>query len=184
MDELLLTALVIVWGMFLISCCFEILPPRSWKQIEVTAKDKEMWFQILPTLEGIKYKLGGQSPETGFDCSGLIVYLYSRIGVVWFRYHNKLVKDVSAEALYLYNSRPVTFNELEQGDLIFFDTDNDSHIDHVAIFDCCDENGNVWVWDATDDPDGVKIFAVSRRILRYMWNKNPVFAKPLKVVTE
>ena len=71
--------------------------------------------------------------------------------------------------------------KIETRGLDFFDTDKDSYIDHVVIFDQIDENG-IWIWDATTDPDGIEINAVSHKILRSMWKKNPYFAIPLKVV--
>ncbi|MCD6238292.1 MAG: C40 family peptidase [Thermotogae bacterium] len=155
-----------------------------WHQEPLSVKEIVRWFEILPSLKGISYKWGGQSPEEGFDCSGLIVYLYNQIGIRWFAYEGRLVDDVNSEALYLYNSSPTFWDSLKHGDLIFFDTNGDSVMDHVVIFDRIDENGNTWIWDATTDPDGIEINAVSHRILHDMWRKRPFFAVPLKVVFE
>lgn len=161
----------------------EYSPPTKWSQVEVTNVEKQVWLNILPSLEGIPYKLGGQSPQSGFDCSGLIVYLYNQIGIKWFKYENSLVRDVSADALYNYNVSYIDFEDLKPGDFIFFDTDIDGKIDHVSIFDRIDENGNIWVWDATTDPDGIIINAVSHRIIKNFWLKKPLFGKPLKIQT-
>jgi len=168
--------------MLLITACVQI--PQAWHQEPLTNAEIETWFEILPTLEGVPYKWGGQSPDDGFDCSGLIVYLYHKIGVYWFVYKDMLVDDVNSEALYLYNSSPTTWQNLKRGNLIFFDQDNNEKIDHVVIFDEVDENGNIWIWDATTNPDGVEINAVSHRILKNMWEKGPIFAVPLKVVID
>ena len=134
-------------------------------------------------FERVPYKWGGQSPEEGFDLSGLIVYLYNQIGVRWFVYEGRLVDDVNSEALYLYNSSPTSWANLRRGDLVFFDIDDGGVIDHVVIFEEIDADGNVWIWDATTNPDGVEINAVSRRILKNMWQEHPLFAVPLKVIT-
>ncbi|APT75300.1 MULTISPECIES: C40 family peptidase [unclassified Marinitoga] len=159
----------------------ELIPPTKWEQRNISDEEKKVWFNILPHLKGTPYKLGGQSIKTGFDCSGLIIYLYNKIGVKWFKYKSSLVKDVSANNLYWYNVKKISFAQIEKGDLIFFDTDNDGKIDHVAIFDKLDKVGNIWVWDATTEPDGIKIYAVTNRIIKNFWQKRPLFGKPLKV---
>ncbi len=178
----LIIIIVAIVTLILVSACQPVL--MQWHQEELSKEEIEEWFKILPTLEGIPYKLGGRSPEEGFDCSGLIVYLYNQIGYKWFAYEDHLVDDVSADALYHYNSSPTSWENLEHGDLIFFDTDKDGVIDHVVIFDKTDEQGNIWIWDATTNPDGIEINAVSHRILHSIWEKSPYFAIPLKVIIE
>ena len=59
---------------------------------------------------GIPYRWGGASPSTGFDCSGFIMYVFAQIGVSLP--HN-------AAAQYGYGS-PVSKDQLEPGDLVFF----------------------------------------------------------------
>lgn len=60
---------------------------------------------------GVPYQWGGASPETGFDCSGFIMYVYAKVGVGLPHY---------AAAQYGYGV-PVSKDELEPGDLVFFD---------------------------------------------------------------
>jgi cell wall-associated NlpC family hydrolase len=59
---------------------------------------------------GIPYKWGGASPSTGFDCSGLTMYVFAQIGVSLPHY---------AAAQYGLG-RAVSKSELAPGDLVFF----------------------------------------------------------------
>jgi cell wall-associated NlpC family hydrolase len=67
---------------------------------------------------GVPYRWGGASP-TGFDCSGFIMYVYAQIGVSLP--HN-------AAAQYGYGT-PVSRDQLEAGDLVFF-----NGLGHAGIY--------------------------------------------------
>jgi peptidoglycan DL-endopeptidase CwlO len=59
---------------------------------------------------GTPYQWGGESPSTGFDCSGFVYYVFSRVGV-------SLPRTVSAQyAVGVAVSR----SELQPGDIVFF----------------------------------------------------------------
>lgn len=73
---------------------------------------------------GIPYMFGGNSPEIGFDCSGLMQYLYEQIG--------KNIPRTSQEQFKIGK----IVNELEElkfGDLLFYNNAN-----YVAMY--IDEN--------------------------------------------
>lgn len=73
---------------------------------------------------GIKYRFGGGAPSTGFDCSGLVVYAAEKsLGL-------KLPRQ-SAEIAQVGES--VKRSELQQGDLVFFNTRGHRN-SHVGIY--------------------------------------------------
>jgi len=141
------------------------------------------FLEMCNQLNGSLYKVGGNSVEEGFDCSGLIVYLYSQLNCYWFKNENNLVNDVSSESMYKFNCLPVSrLDKLIAGDFIFFDADGNNVIEHVSIFNNLDDENNVWVWDASDYPDGEIVNKVSYRKINNFWEKNPKFGKPLKTL--
>ena len=61
---------------------------------------------------GVPYTWGGASPKTGFDCSGLVKYVFGKLGVYLPHY--------AASQYYWPETVPVPPNELRAGDLVFF----------------------------------------------------------------
>lgn len=73
-------------------------------------------------LQGRPYVYGGKSPEQGFDCSGLVVYVYNQQGIKLPRTTQSLVQQL-----------PGVKPELRQpGDLLFFNTEKP--YSHVGIY--------------------------------------------------
>jgi cell wall-associated NlpC family hydrolase len=75
---------------------------------------------------GIRYRYGSASPAQGFDCSGLVQYVFGRSGVALPRTSRQ-----QAAA-----GRRVTGGvaALRPGDLMFFASQAGGRIDHVAIY--------------------------------------------------
>lgn len=73
---------------------------------------------------GTPYARGGTSPERGFDCSGLVVYVYrSALGIDLPR----RVADLKRVG------KPVRLSDLEPGDLLFYNTRHRPY-SHVGIY--------------------------------------------------
>lgn len=73
---------------------------------------------------GVRYRYGGSSPDTGFDCSGLVAYSAERaLGL-------KLPRNSSAMALI---GTSIDKQQLQAGDLVFFNTLGRRY-SHVGIY--------------------------------------------------
>lgn len=78
-------------------------------------------------FSGVKYLYGGDTPQTGFDCSGFVGYVYKKFGYKLNR---------SAEGMYS-NGVKVAKSQLEAGDILFFDASSrkaSGIIDHAGIY--------------------------------------------------
>jgi len=72
---------------------------------------------------GAPYKWGGKSPNTGFDCSGL----------VWFAYHQNGINLPRISWQQFGAGNPVKRSSLRPGDLIFHKVDKKGKSLHVGI---------------------------------------------------
>jgi cell wall-associated NlpC family hydrolase len=75
------------------------------------------------TLLGVPYRWGGSLPQTGFDCSGFVQYVFRQLETFVPR---------SAADLYRQTQR-VSVNALEPGDVLFFGI-RSGPFSHVAIY--------------------------------------------------
>jgi hypothetical protein len=73
---------------------------------------------------GVNYRWGGESPSTGFDCSGLVQWAYAKAGI-----HIPRVTD---EQFAASNGKPVGRDDLLPGDLVFF-RDSTGYVHHVGM---------------------------------------------------
>ena len=75
-------------------------------------------------LLGTPYRWGGTSPDSGFDCSGFVGYVFSStLGIQLPR----ISRDMAA------TGEPVARQDLREGDLVFFSRSG-NRIDHVGIY--------------------------------------------------
>lgn len=72
---------------------------------------------------GYNYCWGGASPNSGFDCSGLVYYVYKQFGFTL----NRVAADQAR------NGRHIEASELQPGDLLCFYSGS-SYIGHIGIY--------------------------------------------------
>src|SRR3546814_3744724 len=73
---------------------------------------------------GIKYRYGGEAPNTGFDCSGLVIYAAEKsLGLKLPRRSAEIAQEGIS----------VKRNELKRGALVFFNT-RGHRFSHVGIY--------------------------------------------------
>lgn len=75
---------------------------------------------------GVPYRYGGNSPKTGFDCSGLIVYVYKESAGIQLP---RSVKELRA-----LTGPDIDNDDLQTGDLVIFSTNATQKPDHAGIY--------------------------------------------------
>ncbi len=125
----------------------------NWKEVSTTPE----WFKQKsnkPTINqnivntarqfiGSKYTWGGSTPSTGFDCSGLIYYIYKQNGIDLPRTVKEMEKVGTA----------VDLNNVQPGDIICTSSTGPSGR-HAKIVSRVD-NGQIFTIEAKGKKDGV-----------------------------
>jgi cell wall-associated NlpC family hydrolase len=96
-------------------------PPEAAPRAPGQPHPADIVSQIAVSMIGAPYRYGGSSPE-GFDCSGLVYYAHVKAGVP--------VPRTAAEQH--AQSRTVATQQLQPGDILFFDTS--WRYGHVGIY--------------------------------------------------
>lgn len=76
------------------------------------------------SLVGTPYHWGGNTPESGFDCSGLVAYVFRDAAGVSLPRSSRAMSELDGVRL--------DRDELQSGDLVFFASGR--HVDHVGIY--------------------------------------------------
>lgn len=79
--------------------------------------------ELAKQFLGTPYRYGGTSPS-GFDCSGLVYYVYKQLGYTLNR---------TADGM-LSNGIPVEKDELLPGDVVMFKRSGSNYVHHVGIY--------------------------------------------------
>lgn len=97
-------------------------PPRVGQAPARGMPDNALAAEIAASMRGKPYQFGGNRPERGFDCSGLVQYSYGLIGIALPR----TVAEQYQAAAPLVDPSPTI------GDLLFFRVGGS--ISHVGIY--------------------------------------------------
>ena len=108
-------------GVLLLAWLFST-PCWSWNDGASTDRDRPVIHAVRAV--GIQYRLGGRSPETGFDCSGLVTHVFERAWGMLLPPGTAALSKVG---------KPIKLKELEPGDLVFYNTRNRPY-SHVGIY--------------------------------------------------
>ncbi len=76
------------------------------------------------SLTGVKYKFGGNSPETGFDCSGFVKYVFEQAANLTLPHGARAISQLGQQ---------IPVDQLQPGDLVFFNTLKTA-FSHVGIY--------------------------------------------------
>lgn len=121
-------------SLFMLSACVHFTPTsQTYSSVESIPKARGITRSGQPALReavvydalavvDTPYHYGGSSPETGFDCSGLVSYIYMRAGL-------RAPRTVAEQARL---SAPIDWTQLEPGDLVFFQSRG--QVFHVGIY--------------------------------------------------
>ena len=99
--------------------------PQSAPPVDKLLKANDILFSALGQV-GIPYRYGGSTPDSGFDCSGLIQYVYAESADI------KLPRTVAG--MYRIDAPVVDEVDLQAGDLVIFATGWGGRPSHAGIY--------------------------------------------------
>lgn len=102
------------------------LPSPEWQRSAPERGNLKRLLNHAEQLLGTPYRWGGDSAETGFDCSGLLVYL--------FREEAGLELPRSTGAMIRGQHRQVSRDALKPGDAVFFSHNGSRRASHVGLY--------------------------------------------------
>lgn len=113
------------------------------------------------SLVGTRYRYGGSTVTSGFDCSGFIGYLFKEeLGM-------KLPR--SSRDMINIDAPLVARDELEPGDLLFFSTNGRNRVSHAGIY----MGDNQFIHSSSSRSGGVRVDSLDDRY----WSRTFIEAK-------
>ncbi|WP_271411557.1 C40 family peptidase [Pseudomonas sp. Q1-7] len=114
----------------LLTACASKAPPSSPVVISPVPQQfspaaEDVLFRALG-LVGTPYRWGGNTPDSGFDCSGLIGYVYRDAAGI-------SLPRTTGELLAM-RAPSIGLDALQSGDLVFFATNGGGQVSHAGIY--------------------------------------------------
>jgi len=97
---------------------------RASRAAEEVFRNAQELGQFALGLIGVRYRYGGETPDNGLDCSGLIRYVFQQVTGVTLPRTAKELSQVGAR---------VSLSDLQVGDLVFFNTRHFT-FSHVGMY--------------------------------------------------
>jgi cell wall-associated NlpC family hydrolase len=144
-------------ALLLLAACASVPPPKSSAPPPSTDVANNVLFRAIG-LVGTPYHWGGNTPESGFDCSGLVDYV--------FRTAAGLALPRTSREMAALDAPKIARGALQPGDLLFFG--HRHRVNHVAIY-----VGNGRFVNAPDTGGTVRL----DRLDGYYWRDHYLFAK-------
>lgn len=94
---------------------------------------------------GVPYKYGGVKPETGFDCSGFVSYVFKKFGIQLPR-SSRAMEEVGVET---------DSYKAKTGDIILFKGRSSSRVGHVGIVYYNSVNDLIFIHSSSPRSGGV-----------------------------
>ncbi len=112
---------ILLLSILLLGACASVKSDVHTQESSAAAKNLASYAR---SLVGIRYKYGGSSPDTGFDCSGFVGHV--------FRHTLGINLPRTSEEI-SHVGKSVSTDNLRVGDLVFFNTLN-RRFSHVGIY--------------------------------------------------
>jgi cell wall-associated NlpC family hydrolase len=144
-------------ALLLLAACAGISPTRNTAPSPPVNVANNVLFRAIG-LVGTPYRWGGNTPASGFDCSGLVDYV--------FRTEAGIALPRTSREMAALDAPRIDRADLEPGDLLFFGKRR--HVNHVAIY-----VGNGRFVNAPDKGGTVRLDELDG----YYWRDHYLFAK-------
>ena len=103
---------------------YYIVHPQDYAYRDSSTRLREEIVTTAKRYVGVAYRWGGESPSTGFDCSGLTMVVYRINGLNLPRSSRQQWRVGKA----------IDRRQLQKGDLVFFATAGGNKVSHVGIY--------------------------------------------------